>query len=327
MFKLYGILLLSFTFTSALAVPFIGFLYRLKFKNNVSDNDANPPVGGDLLIIIATILFSLIYYALTSYTINWTSIILFVSLLGFGALGFYDDFQKIFHHKKRGFIMLTIWQKLILQIIGGLVIGYLLYTYMGLSTVWLPVLTPVWGVAAIELGALYIPFAVLVIIIMSNAFKATNGTDGLATGLMLIALSAYWYLAQPFLQAYGDIHLFIAVLMGSLFAFLYFNIFPARLRMGDTGSQAFGALLAVIALMINQVMLLPIIAGVFVAELISILIQKASMRLRGKKVFRAIPLHSHFESKGWDPTKVTMRFWLVGVTLVFVGLLFASVPT
>jgi len=171
----------------------------------------------------------------------------------------------------------------------------------------------------------YIPFAAFVVIAMSNAFNITDGMDGLSTGLMIIALSAFWVLAQPFFEVSGDVLVFIAVLIGALLAFLYFNIYPARLFMGDTGSLAFGALLGVIALMTNQVMVLPFIGGVFVAEVSSSLIQLVSLKYFNKRVFSIAPLHHHFEAKGWDETKVTMRFWLVGTLLAFVGLLIATI--
>lgn len=341
MYKLFGILLFSLIFTGALAIPFIDLLYQLKLRekrvrtppkrattpgvSQLHGWKVGTPVGGGILIIISTIIFSLVFYGVTNFAINWTSLILFISLIGFGGLGFYDDLRKMVRLHGRKIRALPAWQKLLLQTFLGLIIGYLLYSKMGLSSIWLPILTPTWQISPIELGYWFVPFAAFVIVSSSNAFNITDGLDGLSTGLLIIALCAYWYLAQPYLGAYGDVHVFIAVLIGSLLAFLYFNIYPARLFMGDTGSLAFGALLAVVALMINQVLVLPIIGGMFVAEAGSSLIQILSIKYRnGRKIFRIAPLHHHFEALGWDETKVTMRFWLFGAALAFVGLLIAT---
>lgn len=342
MYKLFAILLMSFVFTVVLAVPFISMLYRLSMRqkpvksvdmygkktlfNKLHGWKVGTPTGGGLLIIIAVILFSGLYYALTSFGINWTSITLFITIVSFGLLGLYDDVRKMLKLPGRPRVRaLRSWEKFSIQAVLGLFIGYLLFSHVGLHTVWFPILTPVLHIAPIDLGLWYVPFAAFIIISMSNAFNITDGMDGLSTGLLIIALSAFWVLAQPFFLISGDVLVFIAVLIGALLAFLYFNIFPARLFMGDTGSLPLGALLGVIALMINQVVVLPIIGGVFVAEVTSSLIQLVALRFFKKRVFAIAPLHHHFESIGWDETKVTMRFWLVGSLLAFVGLLIATV--
>ncbi len=140
----------------------------------------------------------------------------------------------------------------------------------------------------------------------------------------MIALAAYWVLSQDGFYA-TDVTIFIAVIMGSLIAFLYFNIYPARIFMGDTGSMALGAILAVISLILNQSLVAPIIGGVFVIEFLSSLIQLISKKFRnGKRVFKIAPLHFHFQAEGWDETKVTMRFWLFGILCAFWGLLIAT---
>lgn len=350
MFKLFGILILSFLFTGILAVPFINLLYKLRFRlkrvntvqrahqragekahaegavtwSQLHSAKIGTPTGGGILVVIATFLFALIFYGVTQFTLNWTAVILFLTLFLFGLLGFYDDARKMVRLHGKKIRALPALPKFLLQFAAAGLVAYFLVTRMGLTTVDLPVVGPLWGWGPVELGWWYIPVAALVIIASSNAFNITDGLDGLATGLMLIALSAFWYLTggSPFS---GDLTLLIAVLMGSLLAFLYFNIFPARIFMGDTGALALGALLAVVALMTEQVLVLPIIAGVFVAETLSSLIQMASIRFRrGKKVFKIAPLHHHFEALGWDETKVTMRAWLLGVILAFVGLFVAS---
>ncbi|NCS32310.1 phospho-N-acetylmuramoyl-pentapeptide-transferase [bacterium] len=341
MYKIFAILLLSFIFTAALAIPFIHALYKLHIRqkpvksvdmhgNKTVFNDLHgwkvgTPTGGGVLILGSVLLFSIIFYVVTSFSINWTSIILFVTLISFGVLGMYDDFRKMIRVRKRRIRALPALEKLIIQTILGLIIGYLLYKFTGLHTVEIPILSSVFRVNDISLGWLYIPFAAFVIVSSSNAFNITDGMDGLATGLMLIALSAFWVLAVPHTFS-GDVILFIAVLMGALLAFLYFNVYPARLFMGDSGSIAFGALLGVIALLIGKSLVLPIIGGVFVIELLSSLIQLFSIRYLGeKRLFKIAPLHHHFEAMGWDETKVTMRFWIAGALCAFIGLFIATI--
>ncbi len=334
MFKFFGILLLSLVFTGSLSVPFINLLYKLKFQTEEKRKDIfgkdtpifkklhkakiGTPVGGGILVVIAVVLFSAIFYLFTKFTINWTTIILFFTFLSFALLGFYDDWQKFFKLEKRGFWGLRFRHKFILQWTLALIVGYLLFHKMNLNSISIPITN-----YQLPITIFFIPFAALIIVGTTNAFNITDGLDGLAGGLLMIALSTFWVLAgfSPFA---GDVSLFIAVLMGSLLAFLYFNIYPARFFMGDAGSMAFGSTLGVLALMTNSVAVLPIIGGVFVAEALSTLIQWGSKWLRGKKVFLIAPLHHHFEAKGWDETKVTMRFWLAGAALAFIGLFLAT---
>lgn len=335
MYKLFGILILSSLFTGALIIPFINLLYKLKFRNPTYKSEdflgrktpfaklhgwkVGTPTGGGILIIISTFLFSLVFYFVTKFSINWTAIILFFTLFSFGFLGFYDDIQKFFNLERTGIWGFRFRYKFVIQWVLAFLIGYLLYSKMNLHSIFIPIINQ-----QLTISSLYISFAALVIVASSNAFNITDGLDGLSTGLLLIALSAFWYLAG-FSIHHGDIQLFIAVLMGALLPFLYFNIYPARLFPGDTGALAFGAMLGVIALMINQSLVLPIIGGVFVAEAASSIIQITSFALRrGKRVFLIAPLHHHFEAKGWDETKVTMRFWLTGAVLAFIGLFIAT---
>ena len=147
--------------------------------------------------------------------------------------------------------------------------------------------------------------------------------DGLASGLTLFALSAFWVLSSQ--TNLGDVSLFIAVIVGSLLAFLYFNIYPARVWLGDTGALSIGAMLAVVALMIDASLVLPFVGIMFVLEAASSLLQMFSKAVLKKRIFIAAPLHHHFEAKGWDETKVTMRFWLAGAVSVFIGLFIALI--
>ena len=331
MIKVFLVLVGSAILTGVLAVPFINLLYRLKFQRQQEyvSADGQPvdlidqlhakkvgtPAAGGLLVLLVTVGLGLVVYQFTSFKVNWTIGILASTYLLFGALGFYDDLRKFLEAPQSGVWGIKPWSKLIVQLLFGLLIGYLLYHNMGLNSIRFPM-----GYEWV-IGWWYVPFASLVIATMSNAFNITDGLDGLASGLLVIALVAYWYLAVLFSTA--DVALFIALLIGSMLAFMYFNIYPARIFMGDTGSLALGAALAVIALMSRSSFALPFIGGVFMVELLSSAIQLWSKRFRGKKVFLIAPLHHHFEALGWTETKVTMRFWLWGAMCAFVGICIA----
>ncbi len=340
MFKLLGILLLSALFTGLLIVPFIDLLYYLEFRvpkvksvdefgrgtvwNTLHGDDVGTPTGGGILLIFSTLLFSLLFYGFTQYALNWTSIILLLTLISFALFGFYKDWQRFFTLQGKTLDRIFRYRyKLVAQFIVGCVIGWLMYSQMGLHELQIPVVTAVRGLK-LDLGIFYIPFVAFTITASSNAFNITDGLDGLSIGLLAIALVAFWVLAilSPF---GGDVDLFIATVMGALIPYLYFNIAPARLFLGDAGAYAFGAMLAVVGLMLDQALVLPIIGGVFVVDGASSLIQILSFRLRGgKRVFKIAPLHHHFEAVGWEETKVVMRFWLAGVLLAFIGLFLAT---
>ncbi|MCX6784050.1 MAG: phospho-N-acetylmuramoyl-pentapeptide-transferase [candidate division WWE3 bacterium] len=330
MLKLIGASLLSFAFSFILAIPFINLLFKLKFKdsaklsidfkghptlfNQLHGGKVGTPTGGGILIIVSSAIFTALIYVFTKFHFNDTSFILYFSMVSFGLLGFYDDLRKFFGKSAPGALkMLRLPHKLALQIILGLVIGFLLFTRIGLHTLWLPLL------GIFDLGYLYIPFAAIVVIATTNAFNITDGLDGLASGLLMIALIPFWYLSSSSALS-GDIGLFIAVIIGSLAAFLYFNIFPARVFMGDTGALALGAMLATIALLSGHPVVLIVIGGIFVVEAVSSLLQWGSMITRNKKIFLIAPIHHHFEALGWPETKVTMRFWLAGIYLALLGI-------
>lgn len=339
MVKLFGILILSFLFTSLLAFPFISLLYKLKFQRqdekpkDIFNKDMpifwrlhgwkkGTPVGGGLLVIISVILLSFIYYAFTSFEYNDTANLLIFTIISFGILGLYDDIQKIFGWKKTGFWGLRIRYKLFLQLLLAIIVSFLLYGNLGISGFTIPWIGKSFY---LDLGIFFIPFATIVITFITNAYNISDGLDGLAVGLMIIALLAMWFLNTSF--GYGDVAVFITTLLGSLLAFLYFNIYPARVWLGDAGAMSFGALLVVIALILDQLFPLIFIGGVFIIEALSSLLQWASKAFRKKKIFLCAPLHHHFEAKGWDETKVTMRFWLLGAVLAFIGLFIALLPS
>jgi len=341
MASLMTVLLLSFGITFVLSIPFINLLYKLKFQRQKEMQKdifgkitsvvnrlhgwkvGTPNAGGTLIIIVSIVLATIFYKLVPGYNIvsksagiNWTAAILYFSLFSYGLLGLYDDVRKFYGFSVAGAWGLRIRFKFVLQWLLALTIGFLLYDKIGLNSVHVPVFNE-----TLELGALYIPFAAVVIVATTNAVNITDGLDGLVTGLLVIALLPFWYLAGV---ANPDVALFISVIIGSLLAFLYFNIFPARVWLGDTGALALGAMLATIVLLIDASLVLPFVGLIFVVETASSLLQWASKALRdGKKIFIAAPIHHHFEAKGWDETKVTMRFWLVGSVSAFFGLFIA----
>ena len=335
MVELLGILLVSFLATLLAAVPFINTLYKLKFQrqreaqkdlfghftsivNRLHGWKVGTPNAGGILVILITIIFSAIFYKITLFSLNWTAYILYVTLVGFGLLGLYDDIRKFYGFKQTGAWGLRIRYKVLLQLIISFFIGYLLFAKMDLSSVHIPLVD-----YDFELGSWYILWAAIVIFATTNAVNIADGLDGLASGLTLFALSAFWVLSSQ--TNLGDVSLFIAVTVGSLLAFLYFNIYPARVWLGDTGALSIGAMLAVVALMIDASLVLPFVGIMFVLEAASSLLQMFSKAVLKKRIFIAAPLHHHFEAKGWDETKVTMRFWLAGAVSVFIGLFIALV--
>ncbi|MEX0616539.1 MAG: phospho-N-acetylmuramoyl-pentapeptide-transferase [Candidatus Woykebacteria bacterium] len=344
MADILGVLLFSFGVTFLAAIPFINLLYRLKFQrqreqqkdifgvitsivNRLHGWKVGTPNAGGVLIIIVSIVLSAVFYKLVPgydirtklHGVNWAAVSLYLTLILFGALGLYDDLRKFYGFGLEGVWGLRLRYKFILQWAFALFIGWILYSKLGFSSIHVPVVD-----SDLNLGAWYILFSAFVIVATSNAVNITDGLDGLATGLTIITLSAFWVLAS--FSGQLDTVLFIAVMMGSLLAFLYFNIFPARVWLGDTGALALGAMIAVIALVLNASLVLPFIGLVFLVETLSSLLQWLSKAIRGgKKIFLSAPVHHHFEAKGWDETKVTMRFWLAGAVSAFIGLFLAFV--
>ncbi|MEI8067842.1 MAG: phospho-N-acetylmuramoyl-pentapeptide-transferase [Candidatus Shapirobacteria bacterium] len=333
-----GLLLVSFLLTSILVVPFIDLLYKLKFQrqkqktldfqnkrtpifDKFHEQKTGTPVGGGLLIIVAVcILFAILFPVLkfsnifisSNYQINKELIVIFFTFISFGLLGLYDDIHKFFNFKTTGFFGLKMVHKLILQlIIAGLISSYIFFS-LGIDFIYIPFL------GAVNLGIFYIPISVLLITGFSNFFNITDGLDGLSCGLLMICLFAFWFISNSSLDT--PISVFLALWIGSLIAFLYFNIFPARIWLGDVGSLSFGATIAVIALLLGKVVPLLIIGAPFIIEGMSSAIQIISKKYFNKKVFPAAPLHLTLQKIGWEEPKIVTRAWLAGIILAIFGL-------
>lgn len=339
MIHLYlGLLLFSFLTTSILVIPFINLLYRLKFQRQKQvtrdfQNKKTPifdkfhsqklgtPVGGGLLIIISVCIMFLVLFPVLKLTRIFISSnfqtsgelsVIFFTFIGFGLLGLYDDVYKFFGFKRSGFFGLRLKHKLILQIVLATITASLIYFHLNISFIYIPFL------GAVKLGLFFIPISVAFIVAFANFFNITDGLDGLSCGLLMIALFAFWFLSNNSLDT--PISLFLALWLGSLIAFLYFNIYPARLWLGDVGSLSFGATFAVIALLLGKIVPLIIVGSPFIVEGMSSAIQIFSKSYFGVRVFPAAPIHLTLQYLGWEEPKIVSRAWLAAIILAIFGL-------
>jgi phospho-N-acetylmuramoyl-pentapeptide-transferase len=332
--RLLGLTISSCILTLILLVPFIDFLYKIKMqrqkqvtkdmfdkKTPIFDKfnswKTGTPVGGGLLIIIITAIWTLWGYGILGLTLKpWEVFVLFFSFISFGLLGFYDDYKKL-SGKKGGFFGLRFKHKFFIQWALAIIISSVFYFQLHYSFLFIH------GLGVVNIGIFFIPFAALVIVGFTNAFNITDGLDGLASGLFLICMLAFLVINSQ--QLDEPLGIFIAVLIGSVGAFLYFNIFRARIWLGDVGSLALGAVLAVIGLLTGKVLALIIIGGVFVLEAGSSLIQLLSKKYLGRKAFTVAPLHLYLQNRGWEEPKIVMRAWLVGFFFAIVGIFIAFI--
>lgn len=338
-----GLLIFSFCVTSALIVPFIDALYQLRFQrqkqvtmdafgirsaifDKFHGHKAGVPVGGGLLLIIViSSIFALIFPVLRFLGITITNVypllpeitILFFAFLSFGAIGLYDDVKKFFGVKQSRFFGLRMRHKLFLQLSCAAITGSMMYFWLGINFIHIPFL------GQIHLGPLFIAYATFVIVAFANAVNITDGLDGLAAGVLLFCLFGLWVLSSSILDT--TMSIFVALLIGSLIAFLYFNIYPARIFMGDVGALAFGAILAVIGLLLGKSFALLIIGGIFVAEIGSSLLQLMSKKFRKKKLLPVAPLHLWLQLVGWEEPKIVMRAWITGIILTAIGVWLAMI--
>lgn len=286
---------------------------------------AGTPTMGGLMILIAITVSTLLWGDLRN---RYTWVVLLVTL-GFGFIGGVDDYRKIRQQTSLG---LSARQKFLWQILFGLAVGLYLYFSSGYVSE-TQLILPFFKNIVIELGLLYPLLTLLVIVGASNAVNLTDGLDGLAimpTVMIAGALGVFAYaagninfasyLAVPYVPGAGEVAIFCGAIVGAGLGFLWFNSYPAQVFMGDVGSLGLGAALGIIAVVVRQELVLFIMGGVFVIETLSVFIQVASFKLTGKRIFRMAPLHHHFELKGWPEPKVIVRFWIITVVLVLVGL-------
>jgi len=266
------------------------------------------PTMGGIIFLVAAIITSL-----TSGIINKDISLLIFSTLGFGAIGFIDDFIKVVLKRNLG---LRAYQKLLAQIlIAVILVIYQTKTASQGTEIIVPFLNNFY----LDLGILYLPFIIFVVVGTVNSVNLTDGLDGLATGITLIVLSFFSLVALK--MGYGSVTVFSAALAGGCLGFLKYNAYPAKVFMGDTGSLALGGAIAAISIILKLPLILPIVGGVYFAETLSVILQVLSFKLTGKRLFKMSPLHHHFELSGWKETKVVTVFWSVTVLLSLFSLL------
>jgi phospho-N-acetylmuramoyl-pentapeptide-transferase len=283
-----------------------------------------PTMGGAL--ILTAIVVSTVLWANLENRFIW--IVLFVTL-AFGVIGYVDDYKKLVLQDPAG---LSAGKKLLWQSIAASIAAVALYL-LAVDPVSTSLLIPYFKDLALPLGILQIAVTYLFIVGFSNAVNLTDGLDGLAimpTVLVGGALGVFAYvtgnvnfseyLSIPYVAGTGEILVFCSALAGAGLGFLWFNTYPAQVFMGDIGALSLGAALGIVAVIVRQEIVLAIMGGVFVVETVSVIIQVASFKVTGRRVFRMAPLHHHFELKGWAEPKVIVRFWIITVILVLIGL-------
>jgi phospho-N-acetylmuramoyl-pentapeptide-transferase len=309
--------------------PLIRALSRLRVGQVIREvgpahqSKAGTPTMGGLLILLSLLVSVLLWSNLDDRGV-W---ILVGLTVGYGTLGFIDDYAKVRKGSSAGVSART---KLFWQTLLALGVAVAIYTHPGfdahLSVPFFKNFTP-------HLGWLYIPLATFIIVAASNAVNLTDGLDGLAIGPVMVSAGTFLilsyaaghaviaeYLAIQFVPGAGHLAIFCGALIGGGMGFLWFNAPPAQLFMGDVGSLALGGALGTIAVLIRQEVLLALVGGIFVVEALSVIIQVASFKLRGKRVFLMAPIHHHFEKQGWAEEKIVVRFWIISAVLGLIAL-------
>jgi len=331
-FRSAGAVITALIVSFLLGPRIIRWLRALKVGQQVRDDgpqthltkQGTPTMGG--LLIIAAVTVSVLLWSDLKNRYVW--VVLFATL-SFGGIGFWDDYLKVVKKRSTG---LTAKQKFGLQTAAALLIGLVLYYFSGDPEV-SHLSVPFFKRFVIDLGWFAIPFAALVIVGSSNAVNLTDGLDGLAAGLVGIAAIANAvlvyiggnriiadYLKILYIPGSGELAVFCAALFGACLGFLWYNSHPAEVFMGDVGSLALGGALGALAVVTKHELVLVVTGGIFVAEVLSVVLQVASYKMTGKRIFRMAPIHHHFEQIGWPESKVIIRFWIVGIILALVSL-------
>lgn len=310
----------------------IRYLQQLQIGQVVRDDGpeshfskrGTPTMGG--IMILASITISILLWAQLSNPYVWC--VLFI-LLGYGAIGFVDDYRKVVRKDTKGLIARWkyFWQSVI-----ALIAAFGMYS-IGKDTAATQLVVPFFKDVMPQLGVLYILLAYFVIVGTSNAVNLTDGLDGLAimptvfvaAGMGLVAwatgnVNFSQYLHIPYIRHASELVIVCTAIVGAGLGFLWFNTYPAQVFMGDVGSLALGGALGIIAVLLRQEFLLVIMGGVFVIETLSVILQVGSFKLRGQRIFRMAPIHHHYELKGWPEPRVIVRFWIISLMLVLIAL-------
>jgi phospho-N-acetylmuramoyl-pentapeptide-transferase len=284
------------------------------------------PTMGGALILVAMVAGTLLWADLSNRYV-WIALL---TTIGFGAIGFWDDYLKLVVGDSRGLV--ARW-KYLWQSVAGLIAAGVLYASADTAAE-TALYVPIFKSVVVPLGgAAFVALTYLVIVGSSNAVNLTDGLDGLAIMPAVMVAGALGvfayasgnanfaaYLLIPHIPGVGELLIFCATLMGAGLGFLWFNTYPAQVFMGDVGALALGAALGTVAVAVRQEIVLFVMGGVFVLETVSVVLQVASFKLTGRRIFRMAPIHHHFELKGWAEPKVIVRFWIITVVLVLAGL-------
>lgn len=283
--------------------------------------EGTPTMGGTL-IIFAVIVPTLLWANLTNPYV-W---LLIFTTLGFGTIGFIDDYMKLIKRCSSG---LSPRYKLV----GQLVLAFLAALFLYLSNFNTSITVPFFKEVRIDMGLFYIPFVMLVIVGASNAVNLTDGLDGLAIGPVMIVASTYMllaylsgntkianYLQILYVAKSGELTIFAGAMVGASLGFLWFNTYPAQVFMGDVGSLALGSAIGTLAVISKHEILLVVAGGIFVLEALSVIFQVSSYKIRGKRVLLMAPIHHHFELKGWAEPKIIVRFWIISIILSLIAI-------
>lgn len=305
---------ISFFISLILGPILIPILKRLKIGQSIREEGpkshikktGTPTMGG--IIFLTSLIITLFVSGVT----NKNTYVLIFATLGFGLIGFIDDYIIIAKKRNLG---LKAYQKLIGQFLFAVLLAIYQYSISDAGT---KLIIPFMQDKYLDLGIFYIPFIIFVIIGTVNSVNLTDGLDGLASGVTLIVLSFFAVIA--FSMGMDSISIFSLALLGACLGFLIHNAHPAKIFMGDTGSLALGGAISAIAVLLNLPLIIPIVGGIYLIEAISVIIQVTSFKLTGKRVFLMSPLHHHYEQKGFEETNIVAGFWIVTVLLCILGI-------
>lgn len=329
-FRTFGAALTAILFSLVFGARYIRWLKEKQIGQSIRElgpqshqsKKGTPTMGGGL--ILASITLSTLLWADLKNRYVWIALLV---MLGTGLIGWIDDYKKVVQKNSKG---LTARQKLVSQTAVAVVASIVLYVFRDSA----PLLKfPFFKELSLDLGLLFVPFSTLVIVGASNAVNLTDGLDGLAVGptittSLTFSILAYCagnyvisdYLAIPFVQGGGELAIFLASIGAACLGFLWFNSYPAEVFMGDVGALALGGALGISAVITKNELLLVLCGGVFVLEAVSVMLQVASFKLTGKRIFKMAPLHHHYELKGWAEPKVIVRFWIISIMLALTTL-------
>lgn len=317
-------IIIGFAITLILGPLVIPYLKRLKVGQTIREEgpqshkskSGTPTIGGIIIIL------SIIITSVTAGVMNTDLMVALLATVAFGVIGFIDDFIKVVLKRSLG---LRAYQKIVLQTIVAVVLALYQSNVSSTGTkILVPFIQGSLNIGNIvipqylDIGILYIPFIVFVVIATVNSVNLTDGLDGLASGVTLIVAAFFSLIALNWGQP--SLAIFAGAVTGACLGFLRFNSHPAQVFMGDTGSLALGGAIATLAILMNIALIIPIVGGIYFAESVSVILQVASYKLTGKRIFKMSPLHHHYELSGWPETKVVIVFWSITVVLCLIGI-------